>query len=53
MSGSVEDIRRERMVALNEENDLAAAGEITFKESAFAFLCETRDRKGNQECTDR
>ena len=53
MSGSVEDIRRERMVALNEENDLAAAGEITFKESAFAFLCETRDRKGNQERADR
>ena len=52
MAGDIEDVGRERMVALDEENDAAAAGQISLVKPALAFLREARDRQSDQERAD-
>jgi len=52
MPGRIEDVGRECVVALNEEDDFAAAGKIALVEPAFAFLCGARDRQSDQERAD-
>jgi len=52
MAGDIEDIRLERVVALDEENDAAAAGQIPLVKAAFAFLCKAWNRQGDQERAD-
>jgi hypothetical protein len=40
------------VVTLDEENHPTAAGQIAFVEPALAFLCEARDREGDQKRAD-
>lgn len=52
VAGAVENVSRKRVVALNEENHPAAAGQIAFVKPAPAFLCEARNRQGDQKRAD-
>ena len=52
MAGGVEDVGRERVVALHEENNPAASGQVTLVEPAIAFLCKAWDRQGDQKRAD-
>ena len=52
MSGGIENVSRKGVIPLNEENDLAASGQIALVKPTFAFLCKARDRKGDQKRAD-
>ena len=52
MTSGVEDVSRERVIALHEENNPAAPGQIALVEPALAFLCEARNRQSDQERAD-
>lgn len=52
MARGVEDVSRKRVITLNKENYPAAAGQIAFVKPAPAFLCEARNRQGDQKRAD-